>query len=277
MVSFMLIHTGKQPQDNVNHLPQNVDFITMTEVSQSNCAPLPFILFFLPISQTFSDVQRPEAQSFALLQTENRQSPKWSPSSKLPFPHLAKRSWCTKSSRIGTVLKEILIRFHFKRLKIKGNLITVETWWKLFSGRAKQKEIICYLQIVFITPLHKPLNPIKLSQPTHNPILPSQISTGEKPWHNTEIITLIRVHKMGLKLDLLNLPMFCLEWVKTESKDMLKWLNKSDRNPQIGVSRCNIQVLALQKAEITSHSELLEVCFKYYKALCILVGTTTHA
>lgn len=45
---------------------------------------------------------------------------------------------------------------------------------------------------------------------------------------------------MGSKLDLLNLMMFCLESLKTESKDMLKWLNKLDRKSINSASGCNI-------------------------------------
>lgn len=58
--------------------------------------------------------------------------------------------------------------------------------------------------------------------------------------YNIEIIVLIRLYRMGLKLDLLNLMMFCLELFKIESKDMLKWLNKLDRKFINSVSGCNI-------------------------------------
>lgn len=42
MVSFMLTHAAKQPQES--HLPQNIDFITMIETNQSNYVPLHFLL-----------------------------------------------------------------------------------------------------------------------------------------------------------------------------------------------------------------------------------------
>lgn len=45
---------------------------------------------------------------------------------------------------------------------------------------------------------------------------------------------------MGSKLDLLNLMTFSLESLKTESKDMLKWLNKLDRKSINIVSGCDI-------------------------------------
>lgn len=63
MASFMLIHAAKQPQENANHLPQNIDFLTMTEISQSNCARLHFLLSVPPsVSQTLNGVRWPESQ-----------------------------------------------------------------------------------------------------------------------------------------------------------------------------------------------------------------------
>lgn len=87
MASFMLIHAGKEPQDNVNHLPQNiVDFITMIEASQSNCAPLHFILFFLPTSRTFSVIRWPEAQRLDFITDRELAKPKVKSKFKFSLP-----------------------------------------------------------------------------------------------------------------------------------------------------------------------------------------------
>lgn len=75
MTPFTLIHTMKQSQENVNHLPQNVDFITMIEISQGNCALLHFILFFL-ISQTLNIVRWPEAQGLDFVTDRELVKPK---------------------------------------------------------------------------------------------------------------------------------------------------------------------------------------------------------
>ena len=87
------------------------------------------------------------------------QSSKWSLSSNLPCPDLPRRSLYTICSRTWTTLKEILRCTHIiisiKRLKIlRGkDLITIIKKQKktIFSGMAKWKEIISFLQIAFIT------------------------------------------------------------------------------------------------------------------------------
>lgn len=54
----MLIYAAKQPQENVNYLLQNINFITMIEIIQSNGEPLHllFFPFLLPESQRLNSI-----------------------------------------------------------------------------------------------------------------------------------------------------------------------------------------------------------------------------
>lgn len=66
----MLIRAVKQPQENVNYLLQNINFITTIEISQSNCTPLHLLFsFHLPESQRLNSVAdremaKPQAQIY---------------------------------------------------------------------------------------------------------------------------------------------------------------------------------------------------------------------